>query len=192
MCGIAGFIDCKHHTDEGVLRQMVGCMPHRGPDDSGAECYKLDEATVGFSQARLSIIDLSSGGHQPMHLEHLSIVFNGEIYNYKEVKAELKEKGHQFHSGSDTEVILHAYMEWGQDAVHRFIGMFALIILDRNNSQIVCFNDRAGVKPFYYYWKDGLFLFASEMKPFHQHPRFEKHIDEAALFSYFEHVNHAY
>src|SRR5438094_847208 len=126
MCGITGFIDFKNKTSEQELRAMVNSLHHRGPDDSGVELFNLPEAAVGFGQARLSIIDLSNGGHQPMSYQHLSIVFNGEVYNYAEIKNELINCGHSFNTASDTEVILHAYYEWGQESVHKFTGMFAI------------------------------------------------------------------
>lgn len=186
MCGIAGYIDFNKNTEEEVLAQMTVSLNHRGPDDKGAEVFYEDHAQIGFGQARLSIIDLSSGGHQPMHYRHFSIVFNGEIYNYLEVRNELIKLGHEFNSKSDTEVILHAYEAWGKEAVHRFIGMFAIVIYDRNSKEIICIRDRAGVKPFYYYIKNGLFLFASELKAFHKHPLFQKEIDLAAVSLFFD------
>lgn len=186
MCGITGFIDFNNKTSQEVLVGMVASLHHRGPDDSGAEMFHLAKCTIGLSQARLSIIDLSAGGHQPMHYKHLSIVFNGEIYNFKEIKATLTELDHQFSSQSDTEVVLHAFEEWGTKCLDRFIGMFAFVLLDKNSQQVYFFRDRAGVKPFYYYWKNNLLLFASELKAFHKHPFFEKEIDQAALEVYFD------
>ncbi len=124
MCGITGFIDFKGKTSERVLNQMVSTLNHRGPDDSGTAMYSDDSAIIGLGQTRLSIIDLSPGGHQPMKYNHLSIVFNGEIYNYREIKKELHNLGHRFKSTSDTEMILHAFDEWGVDCVEKFIGMF--------------------------------------------------------------------
>lgn len=185
MCGIAGFIDFKSTTSKETLHQMVNSMQYRGPDDSGVELFEEKNALIGFGQARLSIIDLSAAGHQPMHFKHLSIVFNGEIYNYKEIKAELIEKGRFFKTLTDTEVILQSFDQWGFKCVDRFIGMFAFVIYDRNSNKIVIFRDRAGVKPFYYYQKNNLFLFGSELKALMTHSKFEKAIDEAVLPNYF-------
>lgn len=126
MCGIAGFIDFGRRLDEGVLRRMVASLHHRGPDDSGAVVTRSDSAIVGLGHARLSILDLSTSGHQPMVYGDLEIVFNGEIYNFRELRAELEKLGHGFTTGTDTEVILHAFREWGIDCLQRFVGMFAL------------------------------------------------------------------
>jgi asparagine synthase (glutamine-hydrolysing) len=189
MCGIAGYIDFKEKSTKKDLVNMVKSLHHRGPDDSGCTIQRVDAAAVGLGQARLSIIDLSNGGHQPMLYRHLSIVFNGEIYNYKEVRKTLVEAGHEFTSESDTEVILHAYAEWGRQSVSRFIGMFAFVILDSANKELVCCRDRAGVKPFYYYHHNGVFLFASELKAFHQHPLFKKEIDSDSVSLY---LNYGY
>jgi len=186
MCGISGFIDFTKNSDADLLNQMVSTLNHRGPDDLGGNISDFDTATVGLGQTRLSIIDLSEGGHQPMIYNHLSIVFNGEIYNYQEIKNELLQIGHSFSSESDTEVILHAFEEWGSICVHKFIGMFAFVILDEKLKEITIIRDRAGVKPLFYYWSNGLFLFASELKAFHKHPGFVKEIDEQAVHQYFD------
>jgi asparagine synthase (glutamine-hydrolysing) len=186
MCGIAGFIDFNNTSDRIVLQEMVQTLDHRGPDDFGAEVFSHTNCTIGFSQSRLSIIDLSQGGHQPMHLDNLSVVFNGEIYNYKEIKSDLVKLGHNFQTGSDTEVILHAYQQWGTQAVKRFIGMFAIVIFDREKNKVVFIRDRAGVKPFYVYAHNGVFLFASELKAFHPHPKFQKEIHQEALVKYMQ------
>ncbi len=185
MCGIAGFIDFKSTTPEETLHQMVNSMQHRGPDDLGVEIFREKNALIGFGQARLSIIDLSTAGHQPMHFKHLSIVFNGEIYNYKEIKSELQFIGRTFTTQTDTEVILQSFDEWGLKCVDRFIGMFAFMIYDRNCNKIYAFRDRSGVKPFYYYQKDNLFLFGSELKALMANSKFEKVIDESVLPNYF-------
>lgn len=185
MCGICGFIDFNKSIASEVIDKMVATLNHRGPDDEGSEIHEIENAFVALGHARLSIIDLSMAGHQPMNYKHLSIVFNGEIYNYKELKEQLLNLGHNFISESDTEVILHSYDEWGTDAVKKFIGMFSFAIFDKIKSEIKFFRDRAGIKPFYYYYHNGLFLFASELKAFHQHPRFEKELDLEALSLYF-------
>lgn len=185
MCGICGYITAKP-TDLNIINKMNTAMSHRGPDDSG-EHYILNANgnQIAMGQARLSIIDLSAGGHQPMLFKHLTIVFNGEIYNYKEIKAELTNLNHEFNSGSDTEVILHAFDQWGMDAVNKFIGMFAFAIYNAKTNKLYCCRDRAGAKPFYYYYKNGTFLFGSELKVFHAHPYFEKEINKKAVEVYF-------
>lgn len=186
MCGIAGFIDFNKNTSREVLVQMTEAMHHRGPDDAGFEVYDSPHATIGFGQKRLSILDLSPLGHQPMHHEKLIVDFNGEIYNFKEVRQELIEAGHSFYSESDTEVILKGYRHWGIDIVHRFIGMFAIALYDTEAQKVIFIRDRAGVKPLYYYWNNNLLIFGSELKAFYRHPSFEKNIDTNALALYLQ------
>lgn len=190
MCGIAGFVDFKKNSGEEVLRSMTNALQHRGPNDFGTEVYQNSDAFIGFGQRRLSILDLSPLGHQPMHFQHLTVNFNGEIYNFKEVRKELEEKGYTFKSWSDTEVILKGYDCWGLDVVNKFIGMFAIALYDRNKQQVFFIRDRAGVKPLYYFWKDDLLLFGSELKALYQHPRFQKEIDtnSLALFLQFSYI----
>lgn len=185
MCGIAGFIDFNSKSSKQVLDNMVRALHHRGPDDRGSEMFLLPNVMIGLAQARLSIIDLSQGGHQPMHYQKLSIVFNGEIYNFNEIKDILVKLGHDFNTSSDTEVILHAFEEWGIDCVEYFIGMFAIVLLDIKNLKIYFLRDRAGIKPFYYYLKDNVILFASELKAFFEHPSFKNVIDQGAVKTYF-------
>lgn len=124
-----------------------------------------------------------------MHWQHLWLCFNGEIYNYTEIKTDLVKLGHSFVGDSDSEVILHAYGEWGELCLHRFIGMFALVIYDIEKEHVFCARDRAGVKPFFYYFKDGLFLFGSELKAFHKHPEFEKKINHDAIAAFMQYGN---
>lgn len=181
MCGIAGFCDFHKNTTSSVLHKMTDALTHRGPNDSGYELKENPFATIGLGQRRLSIIDLSVNGKQPMHFDNLTIIFNGEIYNYQEIKDELLLEGYQFNSTSDTEVILKGYHRWGEDVVNRFIGMFVFIIYDNDKQEITICRDRAGVKPLYYYKNDGLVLFASELKSLHQHPSFYKEIDVNSL-----------
>lgn len=195
MCGITGFVDfskyVKYNQKE-VITDMNKTLHHRGPDDKGYEIFASNKVVVALSQARLSIIDLSSAGHQPMNYKNLLIVFNGEIYNYKELKKELANLGHQFHSDSDTEVVLHAYEEWGSLAINLFIGMFAIVLFDKIENKIFVVRDRAGIKPLYYYKNDNVFLFSSELKAFHKHPQFKKEIDESSLVEFFQNVHHGY
>ena len=190
MCGISGIIDFKHNSSSDLLHKMTDTMYHRGPDGQGYEFIQTEKCQIGLGHRRLSIIDLSETGKQPMKYEHLWITFNGEIYNFNEIKKELISLKHQFIGHSDTEVILHAFDQWGISCIDKFIGMFVFVIYDEKNEEVICVRDRAGVKPFFYYWKDGLFLFASELKAFHYHPQFKKEInlDAVAAFMQFGNV----
>jgi len=172
------------------LKAMTQIIQHRGPDGDGHFLDGTDTAFVGLGHRRLSIIDLSSAASQPMYYKQFVIIFNGEIYNYSEVRDVMAGKGHTFTTHSDTEVILHAYEEWGKHCVEHFIGMFTFVIYDKNKQQVFCIRDRAGVKPFFWYFKDGLFLFGSELKSFHQHPDFIKELntDAVAAFMQFGYV----
>jgi asparagine synthase (glutamine-hydrolysing) len=181
MCGIAGFIDFKKQTSKEILVGMTDALVHRGPDDAGYEIYDAGSAEVGFGQRRLSIMDLSPLGHQPMHFEYLTANFNGEIYNFKEIRAELEQKGYQFASWSDTEVILKGYHYWGMKVIDKFIGMFAIVLFDRKQNKVLFMRDRAGIKPLYIYHKDALYLFGSELKALMVHPNFKKEIDTNSL-----------
>lgn len=186
MCGITGFIDFNKKSTVETVKIMAASMPHRGPDGQGEYFYELENATIGFGHRRLSIIDLSHAADQPMHYEHLSIVFNGEIYNYDELREELIALGHVFSTHSDTEVILHAWYQWGEQCIHKWRGMFAIALLDKKANQLICIRDRAGVKPFNFYWKNGLFLFGSELKTLVAHPGFEKIINTNAVASFLQ------
>lgn len=192
MCGIAGYIDFNTSASIDIIDDMVSSLHHRGPDDRGSEIYQLDEYSIAFGHARLSIIDLTEAGHQPMNYGAYSIVFNGEIYNYSEIKEELIAIGHVFKTHSDTEVILHSYHQWGEKCVERFIGMFSLVILDKLKHELICFVDRAGVKPLYYYYTNEVFVFASELKAFHKHPNFKAEIDLDSVMSFFEYKQHTF
>jgi len=189
MCGIAGFIDFTNTTDELILSKLTQSLLHRGPDGSGQQLIQKQNFQIGLGHRRLSIIDLTETGKQPMHYNNAWLTFNGEIYNYKEIKNELIQNGHKFIGNSDTEVILHAYFQWGINCISRFIGMFAFVLYDGNNEQVYCVRDRAGIKPFFYYWNDGLFLFASELKAFHQHPHFKKELDIDAVAAFMQFGN---
>lgn len=186
MCGLVGFIDFTKNTSIEILKAMTKTLVHRGPDDSGFQIFETEFAKVGLGHTRLSIIDLSKAAHQPMSFGNYWIIFNGEIYNYKEIRAELINIGHKFSTNSDTEVILHAYAQWNTRAVNKFIGMFVIVIYDTNNNELTIFRDRAGVKPFYYYFDNNVFLFSSELKSFHIHPKFNRQIDFKSLRNYFD------
>ena len=189
MCGITGFIDFKRNTSMQELQKMTDVLHHRGPDGSGYKLIEKGDYTLGFGHRRLSIIDLTESGAQPMNFQEFWISFNGEVYNFDEIKSELELLGHKFKSTSDTEVVLQAYARWGSACVDKFIGMFAFVIYNSNNGKIFCCRDRAGVKPFYYYFKFGLFLFSSELKSFHEHPRFDKKLNLAAVSAFMQYGN---
>ena len=144
MCGISGLIDFKQSSSFDVLQIMSDTLYHRGPDGSGLEFLQTKTCQVGLGHRRLSIIDLTDAGKQPMQFEHLWITFNGEIYNYNEIKQELIILKHKFCGHSDTEVILHAFAEWGISCIQKFIGMFAFVIYDTIKEEILCVRDRAG------------------------------------------------
>lgn len=184
MCGIAGYVDFTNQSTLNALKEMTDILHHRGSDDGGYFFKSFEHSQVGLGHRRLSILDLSTHGHQPMAFDHLTMVYNGEVYNFKEIRAELEKEGYRFESHSDSEVILKAYHQWGTDAVHRFNGMFAIAIFDSQTQTLTLIRDRSGVKPLYWYQKDGLFMFASELKSFHEHPSFVKELnhDGLALF----------
>ena len=186
MCAICGFIDFKLDSNQRTLNNMVKTLHHRGPDDFGTNIYDQKTAIVGFGHTRLSILDLSPLGHQPMEYDQYSMVYNGEIYNFSEIKDDLLGLGHQFKSESDTEVILHSFKEWGLDCISKFVGMFAFVICNKDTNKITIVRDRAGVKPLFYYWDGNLFLFSSELKAFHKHPRFIKKINTSAVYEFMD------
>jgi asparagine synthase (glutamine-hydrolysing) len=161
MCGIAGF----NWKDPSAIEAMADAMKHRGPDDRGTY---LDEK-VSLGHTRLSILDLSPKGHQPMHFDNLVIIFNGEIYNFQEIRKELEALGYKFNSGTDTEVILCSYHRWGSKCVERFNGMWALCIYDKDKHTLFLSRDRFGIKPVYYYFDGQRFIFASELKAIRRH-----------------------
>lgn len=182
MCGICGYVGRNLSKETGM--QMVQTMKHRGPDNQSVKVYPENDCMMGH--ARLSIIDLSESANQPMEYEQYVIVFNGEIYNYQEIKSELMAAGHEFCRQSDTEVVIHAYQQWGVDCLDHFLGMFAFAILDKKANQLFLARDRAGVKPLYYYTNDGCFMFASELKAFYPHPDFRKQVDRESVGLYFK------
>lgn len=189
MCGFAGFLDSRRSTSSSVLcatvRDMADALRHRGPDDAGEWCDPAAGLVLGFR--RLSIIDLSPLGHQPMVSASGRYVttFNGEVYNFRELRSELASLGHAFAGHSDTEVILAAVERWGvQSAVQRFNGMFAIALWDTQDQALWLIRDRIGKKPLYYGWFDSELLFASELKALRRHPRFEGEISTEALSRY--------
>lgn len=190
MCGIAGFIDFSKKSGTDILQRMTDVMQHRGPNDAGYEVFGHTAANIGLGQRRLSILDLSSGGHQPMHFGQYTIIFNGEIYNFKEIRKDLEKIGYTFHSGSDTEVLLKGYDAWKEQVLDRCIGMFAFVIYDERQDKVILCRDRAGVKPLYYFWDGNILLFASELKGLCEHPQFEKEIDinSVSLFLQYSYI----
>lgn len=165
MCGIAG--GSWHRTDEKInyrLDKALHAMRHRGPDDSGFELNSSIYGTVALGHTRLSIIDLSPAGHQPMlSLDgRYALIFNGEIYNYRELRTELQTKGCTFVTNSDTEVLLQAWIVWGSSCLHRLLGMFAFVVHDRHQQTLTCVRDAFGIKPFFYSCDSDSFEFASE------------------------------
>ncbi|MEM5830965.1 MAG: asparagine synthase (glutamine-hydrolyzing) [Candidatus Aenigmatarchaeota archaeon] len=188
MCRITGFWDFNYKGDydlDFVLTEMRDSLRHGGPDDAGN--YVEKENGLALANRRLAILDLSPLGHQPMvdDRNEIIVVFNGEIYNFQEIKKELKNLGYKFKSNSDTEVIIYAYKHWGLDCIQRFRGMFAIVIWNKRSKKLILIRDRIGVKPLYYYFKDGIFMFASETRAFLKHPKFKKEISKEGLFLFF-------
>jgi asparagine synthase (glutamine-hydrolysing) len=184
MCGIVGIMDNRPVDDQDILATMRDTMRHRGPDDAGI--WWDDRRQVGLAHRRLSIIDLSPGGHQPMTDESgkLTLVYNGEIYNYRQLRDELVAKGHRFRSASDTEVILEAYRAWGTDCLAHLNGMFAFALYDAGAGRMFLARDRSGQKPLYYLHDGGRLVFASELKAIMADPAFKREIDLEALDHY--------
>jgi len=162
MCGIAGIIHrTNRKVEEASMLKMLDCIRHRGPDGQGMYFYN----NLALGHRRLSIIDVSEAGAEPMHWNDiLTITFNGEIYNYIELREELKKQGYQFFTDSDTEVLLASYNFWGEDCVSHFNGMWSFAILDKRKNKLFCSRDRFGIKPFYYYFDENVFVFSSEIK----------------------------
>jgi asparagine synthase (glutamine-hydrolysing) len=183
MCGICGIIHLDERpVSEAPLREMMHTMKHRGPDDEGI--FINDNIGLGF--VRLSIIDLTIAGHQPMISadKRYAIVLNGEIYNYLELREELKNKGYVFRSDSDTEVLLNSYVEWKESCLKRLNGMFAFAILDTLTNDIFAARDRFGIKPFYYFNDQNQFVFASDIPPLVQISDRIKEADNSVVFDY--------
>lgn len=207
MCGIFGFLDI-HNSEitSDILRKMSFSIKHRGPDDCGYALFELfgNQRVIEFSDIvgetqfrmyegllalghrRLSIIDLTEAGHQPMCNENgkVWITYNGEIYNYRELAEELKGKGHLFRSKTDTEVILHAYEEWGTDCLSHFNGMWAFAIWDNGQKRLFCARDRFGIKPLYYFFDGKKFVFASEIKAILQDSKIQRVPNHGRVYDY--------
>ena len=182
MCGIAGIVGtAQHHIERCVLQRMCDALRHRGPDDEG---YYLNQH-VGLGQRRLSIIDLSTG-QQPMSNEDgtVWVTFNGEAYNFQELRDHLARLGHRFATCSDTEVIVHAYEQYGADCVKQLRGMFAFALWDDRRQTLLLARDRLGKKPLFYAVADGQFVFASELQGVLQHPQAPRDLDLTAIDDY--------
>lgn len=181
MCGIAVCLKNKGETDHNKFEKMVDIIAHRGPDDRGT----FYEKNLALGHRRLSIIDLSSDGHQPfVYQDKYVIVFNGEIYNYIELRALLQQKGYQFKTKTDTEVLIASYDFYGESCVEHFNGMWSFTIYDRVKQIVFCSRDRFGVKPFYYTEQEGMFLAASEIKQFFEMLEHEPRANKEALLQY--------
>jgi asparagine synthase (glutamine-hydrolysing) len=188
MCGVSGFVDfndIRYNSDQ-VITKMTDSIAYRGPDDWGKYIDNSHGAHIALGHRRLSILDLSPLGHQPYHFENVSMVFNGEVYNFKEIREKLIAKGYSFVSNSDTEVIIKAYHAYGMKCVDQFIGMFSVAIFDKVKRKVYLLRDRAGVKPMYYYQNNGTIVFGSELKVICEHPSFKKELNYNSLALYFQ------
>jgi len=188
MCGIAGIFNSNGApVVQGTLKAMTDAIAHRGPDGEGLWVNEY----VGFGHRRLSVLDLSDAAHQPMKSQDSAavIIYNGEVYNFRELRSELEEEGYVFRSSGDTEVVLNAYHAWGIDCIKRFNGMFALAIWDARKKALVLARDRYGIKPLYYWYGDSTLIFASEIKGLLQSQAIERTVDHHALLEYFTFQN---
>jgi asparagine synthase (glutamine-hydrolysing) len=184
MCGFTGFCDFSRIATREILTKMADSLHHRGPDAEGYFFQNENSISIGLGHRRLSIIDLNERANQPMIHEHLTMVYNGEVYNYREIKKELEQTGYSFATTSDSEVVLKAYHKWGVNAMHKFNGMFAFAMYNSKNKEITLVRDRAGLKPIFYYFDGQSFLFGSELKSLLCFPSFKKEIDHNVLSLY--------
>ncbi len=178
MCGIVGFrTENRYAVFQKYLENAVLQLAHRGPDDSGF--YFDEKAGVGLGHRRLSILDLSSAGRQPMCSgdRKVWVSYNGEVYNFRKLRSTLEDYGHRFRSNTDTEVVLKAYLQWGIDSLQKFQGMFAMAIWDGRDKKLILARDRIGIKPLYYYLNNGTLLFSSELKALMAFKCFPRDID---------------
>ena len=184
MCGIVGAASITSFHEFNWLRDANNVISHRGPDDEGI--WISEDSKIGFAHRRLSIIDLSSSGHQPMmaKFNSLVMVFNGEIYNFQDLRKILEKRGHQFRSNSDSEVLLASYSEWGVECLNMLDGMFAFAIYDKRNRKLILARDRAGEKPLFYRYDNGVLKFASELKALLADPAMPRRISREALDCY--------
>lgn len=188
MCGICGVINFDGSpVDARILRRMTDAIAHRGPDGEG---WYQDKG-VGLGHRRLAIIDLSPAGHQPMVTldGRYALTYNGEIYNFKELRLELEQLGHKFRSNTDSEVVLYSWAQWGRDCVAKFNGMFAFAIWNSLERELFLVRDRYGIKPLYYAQLGRHFIFGSEQRAIKMFPGFSSAMDEEALLEYFTFQN---
>jgi len=188
MCGIAGIFHINGQPVSVVsLRRMTDAIAHRGPDGEGF----YTDSFIGLGHRRLAIIDLSPAGHQPMITGDgkFVIAYNGEVYNFQDLRLELEALGYQFHSRTDSEVVLNAYAEWGEKALDNFNGMFAFAIWDRMRQELFLARDRYGVKPLYYTNQNNTLLFGSEIKSILEHSAYQISLDTEGLIEYFTFQN---
>jgi asparagine synthase (glutamine-hydrolysing) len=188
MCGIVGALQLdRQPVSPGAIRRMTEAIAHRGPDGEG----HFVEGPVGLGHRRLAVIDLSAAGHQPMTNEggDVFITYSGEVYNFEALRIQLEAAGHRFHSRTDSEVVVHAYEEWGDDCVARFNGMFAFAIWDKPRRTLFLARDRFGIKPLYWYVGDGALVFGSEIKAILQYPGVRRDVCYGALDEYFSFQN---
>lgn len=188
MCGVSGLINLNREpVSPVILKKMTDVIAHRGPDGEG----HWIEGHVGLGHRRLAIIDLSPAGHQPMiSSDHRFVLsYNGEVYNYRELRTELEAEGYWFRSKTDTEVVLNALAHWGPSALVKFNGMFGLALWDRKEHRLLLARDRYGIKPLYHAMQDGRFAFGSEQKAIHALPNFRKKLNKPALLEYFTFQN---
>lgn len=188
MCGITGILELgREAVSPVILGRMTDELAHRGPDGEGVYV----DGSLGLGHRRLSIIDLTPAGHQPMTEPRgrFVISYNGEVYNFQALRIELEALGHRFHSRTDTEVVLHAWMQWGEKSLDRFNGMFAFALWDHEDRELVLARDRYGIKPLYYTLQGETFLFGSEVKAMLVHPAYKAAMDKEALLEYFTFQN---
>src|SRR5690554_2161168 len=184
MCGIVGIVNRRANVDLQQLTKMTETIAHRGPDAQGV--FINDDKTCGLGHRRLSIVDLSEAANQPMHSKcgKYTLVYNGELYNFQEIKETLQAENVEFFTDSDSEVVLAAFITWGPNCVEHFNGMFVFAVWDENKEELFIFRDRLGIKPLYYAWDESTFYFASELKvitPFIE----QNSWDEVAIQHYF-------
>lgn len=183
MCGIAGIFNLNQQpVAHSQLKAMTDIISHRGPDSEG----QYIDGCIGLGHRRLAIIDLTPAGHQPMQTRdgRFTITYNGEVYNFKELRVQLEALGHQFHSNTDTEVVLNAYAEWGHNCINKFNGMFAFAIWDKKEQRLFLARDRYGIKPLYYHIRNETFAFASEVKAIIASGVYKSRLDKEGLVEY--------
>ncbi len=188
MCGIAGYINLNGApASKDILKKMGDSIAHRGPDGEGFYCHE----NIGFAHRRLAIIDVRQIADQPMKTEdeNYVLIYNGEIYNFHEIRHELVNLGHHFNTESDTEVLLHAYMEWGKESIHKFNGMFAFALFDKEKKELCLARDRYGIKPLYYTISGKTLIFGSEIKAILQHPSISVTLNMEGMMEYFTFQN---